>query len=712
MAQGMTDNNCHVSLEFVEAVLDGHALGDPSMLAFRDPETFVAGYLHNCLPAWERISKCAPFELTPKILHWIKNCVDIHEFFRPFKGQYKGENFDSGFPPRKTFPNAISCKPFSKFISDTIIARLASGAISLWGKVGHVDPPYLVLPLTVEETKPRLCNDNRFLNLWIKDTPFKLDSLSSLPRYVTPSSFQSVCDDKSGYDHVLLCPESRTYFGFQWGGWFFTSNTLPFGWKSSAYIYHSIGLLASHYFRSVLIPCSLYIDDRHTGEIQLSIKAPAYAPLSSQREKSLARASSAIFIVCHTLISLGYFLGLKKSILTPRQVVPYLGFLVDSVRQAFLLIQEKKQKCLSLTRHVLSRSSTDVKTLQRLSGKYMSFALAVPGARLFINELNIAIAKGLRSSRPISVSGSLKDEIQHWLFLESWTGYLPWRQELHHQVKLCSDASSFAWACTLGPNAHDAMIRDYWPADQRGLHINVKETLALVNALEALSFRDSWVDVFTDSQVLIRSWQSQGAKSHALSNALKKLFWVVSKTNIHLNLCYIPSPLNPADPPSRVLSLQDAKLSPSAWSQVQVKFGGRLGHSADLMALPSNVQCSLDGSPLPFFSPYPTPGCSGVNVFAQLPANHGHLFSNPYIFPPIVLIPQVLRFAKTQSIPCSLVVPDVRPRKFWWPLLQSFPSFLLAPRGTPDIVCSPSPHGFSSSWPLPWDLWVFRIVLP
>ena len=114
------------------------------MLAFRDPETFVAGYLHNCFPAWERISKCAPFELTPKILHWIKNCVDIHEFFRPFKGQYKGENFDSSFPPRKTFPNAISCKPFSKFISDTIIARLASGAISLWGKVCHVMLPLLL----------------------------------------------------------------------------------------------------------------------------------------------------------------------------------------------------------------------------------------------------------------------------------------------------------------------------------------------------------------------------------------------------------------------------------------------------------------------------------------------------------------------------------------------------------------------------------------
>lgn len=31
-----------------------------------------------------------------------------------------------------------------------------------------------------------------------------------------------------------------------------------------------------------------------------------------------------------------------KSILTPKQVVPYLGFLVHSVRQAFVLIEEKK----------------------------------------------------------------------------------------------------------------------------------------------------------------------------------------------------------------------------------------------------------------------------------------------------------------------------------------------------------------------------------
>jgi len=32
-------------------------------------------------------------------------------------------------------------------------------------------PPHLVLPLTVEPSKPRLCNDDRFLNLWTEERP-------------------------------------------------------------------------------------------------------------------------------------------------------------------------------------------------------------------------------------------------------------------------------------------------------------------------------------------------------------------------------------------------------------------------------------------------------------------------------------------------------------------------------------------------------------
>ena len=74
--------------------------------------------------------------------------------------------------------------------------------------------------------------------------------------------------------------------------------------------------------------------------------------------------------------------------------------------------------------------------------------------------------------------------------------------------------------------------------DQHHLHINVKEALVLANALDAFSssFRDSWLDVYTDSQVLIASWRRQGSKSRDLADVFKRILGIVSTYNIHLNL--------------------------------------------------------------------------------------------------------------------------------------------------------------------------------
>ena len=101
---------------------------------------------------------------------------------------------------------ACTCEQFQNFISDTIVDGVSAGVLVVWGTVGEVSSPHLVLPLTVEPSKPRPCHDERFLNLWIRDLPFKLDNLPDLPRYVLPVHFQTSFDDKSGYQHVLFTP--------------------------------------------------------------------------------------------------------------------------------------------------------------------------------------------------------------------------------------------------------------------------------------------------------------------------------------------------------------------------------------------------------------------------------------------------------------------------------------------------------------------------
>ena len=90
-----------------------------------------------------------------------------------------------------------------------------------------------------------------------------------------------------------------------------------------------------------------------------------------------------------------------------------------------------------------------------------------------------------------------------------------------------------------------------------------------------------------------------------------------------------------------------------------------MGHSVDLMALRSNVVSDRCGKPLPFFSPWPSPECVGVNLFAQFSGHHSpDLFRNPYVFPPICLIPNVLKSLRSARLTFTLVVPDVQPRRF------------------------------------------------
>ena len=196
-------------------------------LLFRDPDNFTAGEIHFHLPRWDVILQ--GHNKRDEILSYLKVGVDVLDFFLSFKGDYQGTYYDSAFPSSIKFSNSKSYAGLEDFINKTILERLANGSLSIWGKVCFASPPHHVMPLFVEPTKPRLCHDERFLNLWIRDLPLTLDYICNLPRYVAHNHFQSTMDDKSGYDHVRLSPKSRTFFGLEWCGWYFMYNTIPFG---------------------------------------------------------------------------------------------------------------------------------------------------------------------------------------------------------------------------------------------------------------------------------------------------------------------------------------------------------------------------------------------------------------------------------------------------------------------------------------------------
>ena len=90
------------------------------------------------------------------------------------------------------------------------------------------------------------------------------------------------------------------------------------------------------------LPFDWSIDDRHNGQLQVSLDEGEYATLSTTDERNFVAAKSIIFLVTYYLVRVGYSLGLSESILVPVKIVPYFGFLADSSRDVFHLNPEKK----------------------------------------------------------------------------------------------------------------------------------------------------------------------------------------------------------------------------------------------------------------------------------------------------------------------------------------------------------------------------------
>ena len=131
---------------------------------------FIAGEIHEHYNVWEEILH--GYHKQEEILKYIPKGVSVFDFFQHFKGQFKGNTYDSSLPPRMFFENNKICNNFQDFISSTLLERVANGSLSIWGKEGKCEPPHLVMPITIEPSKPRMCHDERFLNLWM-NTPTK-----------------------------------------------------------------------------------------------------------------------------------------------------------------------------------------------------------------------------------------------------------------------------------------------------------------------------------------------------------------------------------------------------------------------------------------------------------------------------------------------------------------------------------------------------------
>jgi len=133
---------------------------------------------------------------------------------------------------------------------------------------------------------------------------------------------------------------------------------------------------------------------------------------------------------------------------------------------------------------------------------------------------------------------------------------------------------------------------DFGP-DMTHQHINVKETAAFWKLLDTFlplhsqEVKHKKLMCHTDSQVLYFAFYAQGSTANLhITNYLKKIFWLQHKFECHVELKWIPTGDNLADPLTRTHVLEDLRLRRCAFLYVWKQFGP---FSVDLMASPSNI---------------------------------------------------------------------------------------------------------------------------
>ena len=540
------------------------------------------------------------------------------------------------------------------------------GVLEKWNDVrSPTDPdtPLVVSPLGVEPKKPRGLWDGRYVNEFCRDIPFTMDSAAKVAEVAWVNSYLFKLDHKNGYFHVPIKQSSRKYFGVFWKGIYYVLTVLPFGWKSSPLVYHSITEAVNMYIRSLGIPSLGWIDDMLGMTEQLH--------KNSSDDVQFASAMRAMVVTTIILFKAGYFMGVPKCCLIPEQYMTYLGIDCDTKYGRFLVPQDRIDKYLPTLKEFLSKQWVSFAEMERLVGKLVSLECAVPAGMWYTREQYSAMrlsgvssldSRKTREKKYIKITSQIREEWTMWIFFLSQNTGTPWKtfNNIFLQADIASDASGRAFAGVV--DFLDGPIKITAGQFQESLldeDIQVKEAEALRATISMLvteipeKLKGKTLVCKVDNQVLKAVWERKGtSKNLMLNNIGKQIYWMQFLGQFYISLNYVRSEENVSDEYTRQSPGLEASLNQHLFNLLWDKWGP---FDWDLMASAATAKKDPQGKRLLFFSRFFEEASSGIDLFAQ----NLTWVDKAYCFPPIPMIGMVLKFLEQQKKDCVMILPAI-----------------------------------------------------
>ena len=423
------------------------------------------------------------------------------------------------------------------------------------GAVGKSDG---TVRLILDLSSPRGSSINEGIDPALYSVKYcSFDDALDLLHFHGRSAFMVKADIKHAF---RLCPVSPTdwhLLGYSWRNFFYFDVRLPFGSRSSPYIFNTFANLLCWVLQSVFAISYIihYLDD-------FFLCHASYSECVRYRDR-LTTAFSDINVP----LAEGKLIG-------PTTVLTFLGIEIDTISQTIKLPADKFNALMIKLEQWRNKKKCTKRELLSLIGSLSFACKVVKSGRLFLRRLIDLSTTVHRLHHHITLNKEAMADIKWWVdFVPSWHGV-----ELIQpppissvDISLATDASSLGIGAVYGDlwfsfPLHSFSSLKFIPSDSDGFDINFWELFALVTAV--FTWGEHWVNkqvvIFVDNLPITFIWL-RGSKSKSMMHLVRHLFSFTATHNINILLKHIPGHSNHlADPLSRLQVRRFRQLHPSA----------------------------------------------------------------------------------------------------------------------------------------------------
>ena len=481
---------------------------------------------------------------------------------------------------------------------------------------------YFLVPKKDGGLRPIL--DLRHLNRALMRRRFRMITLKQILSQIRSGDWFFSLDLKDAYFHIQIAPRHRPFLRFAFEGVAYQYKVLPFGLSLAPRTFTKCMDAALSPLRQKGIRILNYLDD--------------WLVLAQSEGEALGYRT----VLLSHLECLGLRVNFVKSSLSPSRRISFLGTVLDSVTMRATMVKERAAALQRLAASFKIGASRPLKTFQKLLGLMAAASPVLELGLLRMRPLQYWLKPRVpphawRHGRlNIKVSQDCISALTPWRDMQWMERGAPLGMVCRRKV-ISTDASNKGW----GALCEGKPAFGQWSKEESRLHINCLEMIAVQRACQSFlsDLKSHHVLVRSDSMTVVSYINHQGGLSSTRLFRLTSRLLEWTQSNLgSLRAVHLPGKLNKgADMLSRSgVSSEEWRLHPQTVQKIWEVFGRA---EIDLFASKDNSHCPI--------------------YFSKIKDALSQDWPNRllYAFPPVPLIPQVIRRVRDQRCRVLLVAP-------------------------------------------------------